>query len=533
MAEFDVVVIGAGQNGLTLAAYLAKAGLKVALLERRNETGGGLCTEEVFIPGFWHNLHSNFHLWKDFAPAWNDLQFEHYGMRYIRPEVEWGAPLSDGKCLYIHVDQSKTYESFAKFSKKDADTFVRIKLEVDPMFGQLMREMYYKPPPPLSEKEPEAIQMEKSLSFFDPKWLEMTPFDVADAIFENETIKTFILANIWFAGWAPDYAGFGDYVPFFTGICDHMYLAEGGSHKVAHVLTRFINANGGRILEQADVRRIIVKDGSAKGVELSSNSHSSDKTILARKCVVSAVDLTQTFQDLVGPDYVDPQLMRKIKEFRYSGNSLFAVHLALRKPPSHEAAKADPSIDRAWSQSIGYENYDDLKEHLKELSSGQLPTVPRFEAACNTLFDPTQAPPNHHTAIIWQEIPSIPDFKGNASKMAELKESYGERCIEKWRSYAPNLDEGNILGKFIYTPFDYAQKLISMRTGNWALGSMNIQQWGSNRPVPELAQYRTPIKNLYLCSSSCHPGGSIFLAAGYNAANIIAEDLGIPKWWQA
>lgn len=185
MAEFDVVVIGAGQNGLTLAAYLAKAGLKVALLERRNETGGGLCTEEVFIPGFWHNLHSNFHLWKDFAPAWNDLQFEHYGMRYIRPEVEWGAPLSDGKCLYIHVDQSKTYESFAKFSKKDADTFVRIKREVDPMFGQLMREMYYKPPPPLSEKEPKAIQMEKSLSFFDPK----VRTDVSSASQVNNLMK--------------------------------------------------------------------------------------------------------------------------------------------------------------------------------------------------------------------------------------------------------------------------------------------------------------------------------------------------------
>ena len=531
LAEVDVIVIGAGQNGLTLAAYLAKAGLEVAVLERRNETGGGLCTEEVMIPGFWHNLHSNFHLWKDFAPAWSDLEFERYGMRYIRPEVQWGAPLSDGKCLYIHTDPSKTHNSFAEFSKKDADTFSRIKREVDPMFWRLMRELYYKPPPTSSDGEPAAIRMEKSLSFFDPKWLEMTPFEVADALFENEAIKTFILANIWFAGWAPDNAGFGDYVPFFAGICDHTYLAEGGSHKVAHTLTRFINAHGGRILELADVRRIIVKDNVAKGVELSPNSTFPDRTISARKCVVSAVDVTQTFQDLVGEEHVDPGLMRKIREFRYSGNCLFTVHMALKEPPSHTAAKSDPTIDRAWSQNIGYESYDDLKEHINEISSGNLPKTPRFEAACNTLFDRTQAPPNHHTAIIWQEVPAIPNFQGDASTMAAAKESYAEQCIQTWRNYAPNLDARNIIASFAYTPFDYGQKLISMRTGNWALGSMDAGQWWTNRPLPELSQYRTPIKNLYLCSSSCHPGGSIFLAAGYNAANIIAEDLGIQKWW--
>jgi phytoene dehydrogenase-like protein len=138
MAEFDIVVIGAGHNGLTLAAYLAKEGLSVGVFESRVVAGGGLYTDQPLFPGFLHNMHSNFHLWPDYAPAWDDLQMKKFGMKYFHPSIPWSAPLSSKKSILIHNQTSITEKSFAKFSKKDARTYSKIKREIDPVFKKLM-----------------------------------------------------------------------------------------------------------------------------------------------------------------------------------------------------------------------------------------------------------------------------------------------------------------------------------------------------------------------------------------------------------
>ena len=527
-AEFDVVIIGAGHNSLTLGAYLAKAGVRVALLERREVAGGGLCTESPILPGFTHNLHSNYHLWRDYAPAWNDLELERFGMKYVEPEAPWAAPLSNGKCIYIHRDAEKTSESFAKFSKRDADTFLKLKREIDPVFRDLMLSFYYTVP---KEPNEEYERILGGLSFYDFEWAKKTPFEVADELFEDEIVKTFILANIWFAGWAPNYEGFGDFVPLFAGICNHLYMPKRGSHYLADVLERVIGYYGGTILREAPISSIIVRNGEAIGVELPEEAKVPAKRIYARKAVVSGVDVTQTLLDLVGPGHLKSELIEKVKNFDYTGNALFCVHLALTEPPKYSSSQFDPIIDKAWSMDIGYENYDDLKEHVEEIESGVMPRNPRFEASSNSVLDPDLAPPGRHTAVVYQEMPTTFKLKMSRDEFNERREGYADLCLETWRRYAPNLTKEKVLGRYVYTPFEYSEKLVSMRGGNWALGSMDAGQWWTNRPLPELSQYRTPIKNLYLCSSSCHPGGSIFLAAGYNAANIIAEDLGIQKWW--
>jgi len=233
----------------------------------------------------------------------------------------------------------------------------------------------------------------------------------------------------------------------------------------------------------------------------------------------------------LSPEHLPADLRNKIEKFDYTGNALFCVHLALTESPKYSSAKFDPAINQGWSMNIGYENYDDLREHVREIESGILPTHPRFEASSNSVLDPTLAPPNRHTAVIYQEMPITFNLRMSRSEFEGQKDKYAESCIETWRKYAPNLTADKLLGRYVYTPFEYAEKLVSMRGGNWALGTMDAKQWYTNRPSPELAQYRTPIKRLYICSSSCHPGGSIFLAAGYNAANAVADDLGVKKWW--
>jgi phytoene dehydrogenase-like protein len=247
------------------------------------------------------------------------------------------------------------------------------------------------------------------------------------------------------------------------------------------------------------------------------------REIKARKAVVSATDVTSTFLDLVGPDAMESAFREEVKQFDYSGNVLFNVHFELNAAPKYVCD--EPVVNRGWSQDIGYETYDDLKDDLRAIASGHFPETPRYEAGVNTLFDPSYAPPGKHVAIAYREMPNTDRFVGGKQRMGEVAERYADEVFEKWSSYAPNMTKANVIARYAYSPFEYERKIVSMRTGNWSLGRMDYKQSGSRRPFPKYSDYRTPIKGLYMCSSSCHPGGSIFLAAGYNAANVVLDDL--------
>ncbi len=523
MSEFDIVVIGAGHNGLTLAAYLAKSGLTVGVFERRDLIGGGLATEQPGYPGFLHNMHSNFHLWPDFAPAWKDLKIPEFGMRYLHPSIPWAAPLSNKKGILIHNRTDLTVKNLRKFSKKDAAKYERIKRDLDPIFRKLMLATIYSVP---KEDNPEVEKMLSKLSWFSRDWFSMDLFQAADELFEDETLKTFILANIWFAGWAPDYEKMGDLVPTFIGLATHMYLPVRGTAELAHTLGRIVAYHGGKIFPGCETEKILVDtNGRASGIQLSKESKlHPDKVVRARKAVVSATDVYSTFVDLLDESSETVGIRKKAQNFSFLGNALFNVHFELNEAPKY--ITSEPGVNKAWSLDIGYESYDDLKSDLRELSAGSLPKVPRYEVGVNTLFDPSYAPPGKHVAIAYREMPNTDRFRGGRDEFSRLGEDYADLVQEKWREYAPNMTKENILARFNYTAFDYAGKIVSMRTGNWSLGRMDYKQSNTNRPFPGYADYRTPVKGLYLCSSSCHPGGSIFLAAGYNAAKVILEDLG-------
>jgi phytoene dehydrogenase-like protein len=526
MSDYDIVVIGAGHNGLTLAAYLAKAGFSVGVFEKRDVIGGGLATEQPGFPGFLHNMHSNFHLWPDFAPAWKDLEIRKFGMHYVHPAIPWSAPLSNKKGILIHNQTSKTVKSLSNFSKKDGTTYGRIKRDLDKIFHKLVLSTIYSVP---KEENPEAERLLNNLPWFSKDWFSMDLFEVADELFEDETVKAFILANIWFAGWAPDYERMGDLVPTFIGISNHMHLPVGGTSQLGHTLGRIVAYYGGKIYTSCETEKILVDShGKAKGIKLSTSSRlHPGKVVHARKAVVSATDVYSTIVELLDEPSIDEEARRKAKEFSFSGNALFNVHFELNEAPKYDTH--EPLINKGWSQDIGYENYDDLKNDLKALDSGTLPKIPRFEAGVNSLFDQTYAPPSKHVAIAYREMPNTDKFNGGKARYEREAEKYADLVQEKWREYAPNMTKENVIGRFNYSAFEYADKIVSMRTGNWSLGRMNYEQSNTRRPFPGYADYRTPVKGLYLCSSSCHPGGSIFLAAGYNAARVILEDLGIDK----
>jgi phytoene dehydrogenase-like protein len=251
---------------------------------------------------------------------------------------------------------------------------------------------------------------------------------------------------------------------------------------------------------------------------------------VADRLVASAVDLHQTFLDLIEPVELDTEFRDKVGRFLLDEFSIFGVHLALKQPPRHRAADRNPDLDQAFKLNVGLESPDDFTRLFSQIRRDRLPDRPGLFCSVPTLFDPTQAPPGRHTAFLWQPAPYRPDGR-DPSEWDKIKSDFAEFCIDGWRRYAPNLTPDNILAQAALSPLDMERKLINMRAGAVFMGRMNLAQVEYFRPLPELAEFRTPIDRLYLCGACCHPGGGIIGAAGLIAAETIAEDLGVDKWW--
>ncbi len=527
MDTFDVIIIGAGHNGLICGNYLARAGLKVLICERRMEPGGGLCTEEMTIPGFWHNIHSFFHRWVPALPFYKDLELEKFGVRYLMPAVQSVAPFSDGSCLIIHQDMDKTCKSIAHFSEKDAKTYREVWQRYDEIRAKIYFPDMYSPPVPFEEKKALLEKFSVGREYLEIN--EKAPRQVVDEHFESDQLK----AMLWFMctvkGFTMDDPGVGIVVPTSVAGGISGAMCVGGSHDLAHGLVKALEANGGRLYEVSHVREIVVENGRATGVVLDDG-----RAFKAEKAVVSAIDPHQTFLDLVGEDKLESSFCEKVKNYKYGINAavLFSVHAALNEPLRHISAKHDPDIDNALNYCIGYECVEDFDEHNREIFAGIPPAKPGMQCAHPTLHDPTQAPPGKHTVFLWQFAPyNLKD--GGPEKWDEIKDEYMETCLARWRHYAPNLDEKNILGKWSFSPLDVERNIINMKQGDFHVGAVMQSQMGENRPVPGLRPYRTPVDGLYMCGSPTHPHGVITGAPGYNGAGVILDDLGLKKWWDA
>ncbi len=519
--DYDVIIIGSGHNGLILGNYLVKAGLNVVIIERRLEAGGGLSTEEITISGFMHNLHSYFHDTINIMPAYEDLQLEEFNARYYRPPVQVGTILPDGRSLCIYDDLDKTCESIARFSEKDAAKWREVRDNYGDFISTVIVPALYSPPSPPSEQ---LLVLEGSPEGME--WLRigrMTPLEVVDEWFENDIVKATILHQLPIPrGILPDYGGLGAVVPLVVSQVEHSMIALSGSHAPAHAMWRAFIRNGGDAKSITHVEKILVEDGAAVGVETSTGQRFFAPT------VVSTVDLKQTFLKMVGEEHVDAGLARRIENFRLDEFSVFGVHLALREAPRFETRDGDDDINQAFRLNIGFESPKDFTAVLAEIRTGRLPDKLAFIASVPTWFDPSQAPEGFHTAFIWQLAPA----RVKGADWNDIKGEYTRRCIDKWREYAPNLTEKNILKAVPQTPVDTENRIINLDRGGVFMGRMHLAQMEHFRPLPELAQFRTPIQGLYLAGACMHPGGGIIGGPGVIAADIILDDLKLPKWWE-
>jgi phytoene dehydrogenase-like protein len=523
---YDVIIIGAGPNGLAIAAYLSKAGQKVLLLEKRFEAGGGLCTEQVTLPEFYHNTHAVYMMMADYAPVYSDFQFEErYNVRHIYPDLQVAMSLADRSTLCIYKDTDRTCASIAKFSKRDAESYRDMQSRFDELFLNILGPQTYVPmdAAPLMAAKAEMTELGRELS----EYTEKTPEEIVCEMFENEHVRTLMLYMA--CHWGLDYAqsGVSYMVPIYLNRMSHYHLTAGGSHRTSNALLKSTFEQGGQIRTSARIKRIIVENGSAKGVELHDGT-----CFMASKAVVSTIDTHQTFLDYVGEEKLDSEFVEMLRVWQWEKWSLSVLHLALTEAPHFTAAESQPDLDQAFIHVLGYENLADLKAHWDAMGDGRMPENAGFNCCFPSVHDAFQAPPGRASGLISQMAPyKLADGGVEKWLSHEHREQIADRQIAVLSRYAPNITRDAVLWTYLTTPADIQNKFANMVQGSYKQGAYHPLQMGYLRPNQECSQYRTPVKNLYLGGASAAPGGMVIFGPGYNCANAIAEDYAIEKWW--
>jgi phytoene dehydrogenase-like protein len=526
MAEFAVIIIGGGHNGLTCGAYLAKAGLRVAVVEAEDALGGGTRTEELTIPGFRHNCCSNFFIGFDASPVPRDLNLRKYGFDFVVPEVQQAFIYDDRTALIVEQDPEATLSSVAKFSRADAGTWKKLRerlWQARPLFVSLA----YNPLSEGAAVSAAAVSqgiLTQALSDELQTVRPMSPFAVIDKYFEDERIRVVFkkLVHVIQATDSPNFGGlfFGLFLAL-TRMC----LPLGGSQTLADALGRVIVAEGGTLFTRKRVRRIIIDGKRAKGVELESG-----EVLEANEALAAAIDFPQMIS-LAGVEHFPEEIVKKANSWDWtSALSLVTLHLALSEQPSYLAAEFDPKVAQAFNITFGVNNADELRRSMAEITAGSFPSIPAGNGACNSLFDSSYAPAGKHSAFWWPFAPFVVD--GHETNWDRRREEYTKRILARWRDFAPNLTDKTVVGSYLRTPLDVARQNGSMRFGSARMGGYTAEQFGITRPHPDMADYRVPwVDGLYHCASTSPNGGGVNCAPGYNAAGIIAEDLGMERWW--
>lgn len=523
----DVVIVGGGPNGLTAGAYLAKTGKKVIIVERRNELGGGVATEEATsVARSRHNVHAVYFMMVDYAPVYSDLELEtKYDLRHIYPSLQFAMPFPDGQCLFIHSDPEKTCESIARFSKKDAksyrDLFSRSKRMVD----EFIAPATYAPPLPALEavSKMQSTELGREIMEFSEK----SPRMVVDEYFENERVKAAFLYILCMWGLDPTQTGVGYLIPLYINRSAGYRLVVHGSHTLPQEIHKVFLENGGKVLAPYHVNRIIVEDGEARGIELE------DGPTIEAEAVISTIDTHQTFLKLIGEDNLDKEFVESTKSWLWEHWSLLGTHLALHEPPRFLAAENNPEINRALIYILGYETPEDFINHYEAIGRGENDGKIGFNCCFPSLHDPSQAPPGMCTGLLSQMAPY--ELKeGGSEKWYDIKfrEEQAAKCIRILQKYAPNLTGDKIRAIYVSDPLGVENKYRDMVRGSIKQGQYHPLQMGYMRPNEHCSNHRSPIKNLFMGGCSTYPGGTVIFGPGYLAANAVAEDLGIAKWWQ-
>jgi len=504
--KYDALVIGGGPNGLLCGAYLAKTGHKVALFERRHETGGGLNTDEYY--GFRFNLHAIYHLMAEKMPAWKDLDLANLGVRYLYPHVVAAFPFKDGSSLIFTRDVKETAESIAQYSQADADAYLAMWAEFQPMLDDYLIPMTYELPKPALDQLAEFGETEVGAKLAEIS--EMSCLEVIDHYgFQHPRVRMALLS--FPAMWGIHLADpLGFLYPLY--LCRMMDAAfvKGGSHRLSSAIYRSFVRSGGTVIDENEVTKILTENNRVTGVELQ------DGRKFFGDAVISTLNPMQTFKQLLPKDDVPFALHQAVDNWRWEERSLFGLHLGIDGGVTYSAK--DSRVNQAMTVFIGLETEDELLDHLDRVDAKTNKGPEWLHIAQPSLFDKTMAPDGHHTIRAEAIVAYDPDWR------ARTKE-FGDACLDLIQQYA-TVDK--IVLRREVSAVDIEQKLTTMHRGSYKHGAYSTLQLGYLRPNDLCSCSETPVDGLFLGGASMYPGGMILGGPGYLAAQVANDYLGDP-----
>jgi phytoene dehydrogenase-like protein len=524
MNKYDVIVIGGGHNGLVNAAYLAKAGRKVLVLERRHVLGGAAVTEEVF-PGFRFSVAS--YVVSLLRPEIiRDLDLPRHGLE-ILPLDGTFTPMPDGDYLWRVNDHAKTRREIARHSKLDAEAYDE--------YGKAMIEMgrFVKPilsmtPPDPTSLDPRGLMSLLSLGrrfqslsaqdkYNQVQLMTMSAVDFLDQWFETDVLKATMAASgiigtfLGVRSPGTAYVLLHHYMGEIDGAFRSWGFARGGTGAISDAIGDAAREAGVEIRMETSVSKIIVKDGAAAGVVLANGDY------ITADIISSSVDPNLTFLQMVGTEHLEPGFVEDVRRYKYRGSS-GKVNLALDALPDFKAIRGEgPHLRGAISISPSVEY---MERAYDEAKYGRYSRRPYIDMVIPSLTDPSVAPPGKHVMSCFVQY--APYNLKEGGTWDDHREAFGDTVIDTIAEHAPNIKD-IILHRQVLTPLDI-ERTFGLTEGNIFQGELTLEQLFFLRPAPGWAQYRTPVKGLYMCGSATHPGGGIMGAPGKNAAMRILKD---------
>jgi phytoene dehydrogenase-like protein len=518
----DAIIIGAGHNGLVTACYLAKAGWKVLVLERRPVVGGACVTEEVF-PGFKVSTaaYVNSLFRKDIV---RDLRLADHGFAVLERSPSSFSPFPDGRHLFLGPDAELNRREIARFSARDAERY--------PKYEAMLERVAAVIEPTLDQTPPDVVRpglgdawalAQLGLAFrkLGPAVGEAVEIltgparVILDRWFESEQLKATLATDAVIGAMAAPSMPGTAYVLFHhvmgetngkRGVWGYVRGGMGGLTGALAAAARDLKAE---IRCDAEVARILVKDGVATGVALASGEE------FTARVVASNADAHVTFRRLLDPSVLPAEFNEGVDRIRYDSASL-KINVALSELPDFTACPGPQPGPQHRGTIHVCPDQDYIERGFDDAKYGRPSREPILECTIPSVVDPTVAPPGKHLMSMFIQYAPYA-LKG--ATWDELREPFADRCFDLLNEYAPNFKR-SVIARQVLTPLDL-ERTFNLTGGNIFQGAMTLNQLFAFRPVPGYAGYRTPLRGLYLCGSAAHPGGGVMGAAGRNAAREI------------
>ncbi len=507
----DAVVIGAGPNGLVAANVLADAGWSVVVLEAQPEPGGAVRTAELTLPGFRHDVFSAFYPLAVASPAMRSMHLERHGLRWCRAPVAMAHPTSDGRCVYVADDPDETAESIATYQRGDGEGWRRLygRWEVvhEPLLGALLS-----PFPPVRHGVRLAARLGAAELLRFARFTTLPVRRLAAEEFTGAGGELLLAGNALHADFGPETALGGFYGWLLACLAQQVGfpVPEGGASELTRALVRRLGGRGGTVECDSRVSRVVVRNGRAQGVMLAGGGE-----VTATRAVLADVDAPALYLDLLEPVHVPSRVLDDIGRFQWDPSTI-KVDWALDGPVPWQAEPAR----RAGTVHVA-DSLDQLTQWATDLAKGLVPAEPFLIFGQQSVVDPTRSPPGTATAWAYTRVPRR--VRGDAGgpltgtwTPAEL-DVFADRMETRVEALAPGFRR-LVRARHAAGPADMEGADASLRGGAINGGTAQLHQQLVFRPTPGTARPETPVRGLFLASSSAHPGGGVHGAPGANAA---------------